>query len=34
MACTNEHCENQNCTCDPCECTVESPCDCCLSLDE
>ena len=27
--CTNEHCVNPACDCDPCPCTVESHCVCC-----
>jgi len=27
--CDNEECESTDCTCDPCECTMEDPCDCC-----
>jgi hypothetical protein len=27
--CDNEQCTNTHCTCDPCECTVENPCECC-----
>jgi len=34
MACINDYCESQNCICDPCECTTESPCDCCLNSDD
>ena len=27
--CGNLECENPLCDCDPCNCTVESPCKCC-----
>ena len=26
--CNNEECKFENCTCDPCECTLEDPCGC------
>ena len=27
--CNNVECVNPHCTCDPCDCTVEKPCECC-----
>ena len=30
MACTNEKCNNPECMCDPCECTEENQCECCI----
>ena len=27
--CNNLECQNPHCTCDPCECTKENPCECC-----
>ena len=26
--CENEECKCVNCTCDPCECTIDNPCGC------
>jgi len=26
---TAGHCDNQDCICDPCECTSDNVCDCC-----
>ena len=31
--CFNEDCKNPLCDCDPCECTVETPCVCCEMWD-
>ena len=28
--CTNEYCVNPACDCDPCECTADAPCECCI----
>ena len=37
MACENKECTAEerkaNCTCDPCECSTEEPCNWCLSQD-
>ena len=30
MACTNEKCHNAECICDPCKCTEEDQCPCCV----
>jgi hypothetical protein len=27
--CNNYDCVNPHCTCDPCECTIKEPCECC-----
>lgn len=32
--CNNEECLNPHCTCDPCDCTEEDPCHCCISPPE
>jgi len=32
--CNNLECANPLCTCDPCDCTEENPCKCCVKQDE
>ena len=32
--CNNQECANPNCTCDPCDCTEDNPCSCCISPPE
>ena len=32
--CNNEECVNPYCTCDPCDCTEDDPCHCCISPPE
>ena len=32
--CGNTECENPLCTCDPCECTEDDPCPCCIGAPE
>ena len=32
--CGNTECENPLCTCDPCNCTEDDPCSCCISAPE
>jgi hypothetical protein len=32
--CNNEECLKPDCTCDPCHCTEEDPCSCCISPSE
>ena len=32
--CNNLECANPRCTCDPCDCTEENPCKCCVKQDE
>ena len=31
--CINEECKNPLCDCDPCDCTEDDPCSCCLVWD-
>lgn len=31
--CINEECKNPLCDCDPCDCSQENPCTCCLVWD-
>ena len=31
--CQNPECRNSKCACDPCLCTEESPCKCCVELE-
>ena len=32
--CNNKECLNPYCTCDPCDCTEDDPCHCCISPPE
>ena len=32
--CNNEECRVPLCNCDPCDCTEENPCPCCLAWNE
>ncbi len=32
--CSNEECLNPHCICDPCDCTEENPCPCCIGTPE
>ncbi len=34
VKCINDECENPYCSCDPCECTEDDLCLCCISVPE
>ena len=34
VKCSNDECENPYCSCDPCECTEDDLCVCCISVPE